>query len=87
MVVNVATPPDNVPVPRVVAPSRNVTVPVGVPPDPVTVAVKVTDCPETVGLTLDYTTVVVLTLFTVCVSAVLVLVLKIVSPEYTPVMV
>ena len=39
----VATPPDKVLVPSVVAPSLNVTVPVGVPADPVTVAVKVTD--------------------------------------------
>ena len=43
---NVATPPDSVPVPSVVAPSLNVTVPVGVPEAGVvtdTVAVKVTD--------------------------------------------
>jgi hypothetical protein len=33
-----------------VAPSRNVTVPVGVPPDDVTVAVKVTDWPDVDGL-------------------------------------
>lgn len=54
---NVATPaPFRVPVPRVVAPSLKVTVPVGVP-DPgdtaATVAVKVTDWPKTDGLTLD----------------------------------
>ena len=39
---NVATPdPFSVPLPSVVAPSRNVTVPVGVPPVPVWVAVAV----------------------------------------------
>ena len=53
-VVNVAIPePFKVPVPRVVEPSRNVTVPVGTP-DPgaseVIVAVKVTDWPKIDGL-------------------------------------
>ena len=52
-VVNVACPePFSVPVPSVVVPSLNVTVPVGVP-EPgeaaATVAVKVTDCPTTDG--------------------------------------
>jgi hypothetical protein len=50
---NVAWPPLSVPVPSVVAPSLNVTVPVGVPlpePDAATVAVNVTDCPNTDGL-------------------------------------
>jgi hypothetical protein len=51
-VVIVACPPDRVPVPIGEPPSRNVTVPVGVP-DPgataLTVAVKVTDCPDTDG--------------------------------------
>ena len=45
LVVNVAAPPDSVPVPSSVAPSWNVTVPVGVPPpagEEATVAVKVT---------------------------------------------
>jgi hypothetical protein len=49
---NVATPPDTVPLPIAEPPSKNVTVPVGVP-DPdvgVTVAVNMTDCPITVGL-------------------------------------
>lgn len=55
---NVATPAVSVPVPSVVAPSRNVTVPVGVPPVPVTVAVKVTDCPFCEGLTDDVSAVV-----------------------------
>ena len=58
-VLNVATPePFNVPVPRVVEPSRNVTVPVGVP-EPgalaVIVAVNVTDSPNTEGLADDTT--------------------------------
>ena len=53
---NVALPPLSVAVPRVEAPSRNVTVPVGVP-EPgvpaVTVAVKVTDWPNTDGFAED----------------------------------
>jgi len=58
-VANVATPdPLSVPVPSVVAPSLNVTVPVGVPPLPVTVAVKVTDCPNTEGFCEDVSVVV-----------------------------
>ena len=62
---NVAVPPDSVPVPSVVAPSRNVTVPVGVPVPggtTATVAVNVTDCPNTDGLADDATVVVVLAL-------------------------
>jgi hypothetical protein len=39
----------SIPVPRVVVPSVNVTVPVGVPPVPVTVAVKVTCWPSVDG--------------------------------------
>ena len=50
-VVKVATPePFKVEVPKVAAPSLKVTVPVGVPPDPVTVEVKVTDEPYVEGL-------------------------------------
>ena len=48
----VAVPPLSVPVPRMVAPSSKVTLPVGVPVAglmAVTVAVKVTDCPKTEG--------------------------------------
>ena len=51
---NVVTPPLRVPVPRTLAPSLNVTVPVGTPvPGAVgdTVAVNVTPCPNTEGLT------------------------------------
>ena len=37
-------------VPSTAVPSRNVTMPLGVPPLPLTVAVKVTDCPALLGL-------------------------------------
>src|SRR5262249_59299478 len=60
-VVNVALPPESVPVPNVVAPSLKVTVPVGVPaPGAValTVAVKVTPWPDTEGLSEEVTAVV-----------------------------
>ena len=60
----VAVVPDNVPVPRFVAPSKNVTVPVGVPDAPLIVAVKVTLCAIVDGLTDDVTAVVVVALFT-----------------------
>ena len=62
LVVKVAVPLDSVPVPRVTVPSRNVTVPVGVPVAgglTVTVAVNVSDCPNTDGLTDEATVVVV----------------------------
>src|SRR5439155_1220445 len=64
LVTNVAWPePFRVPVPRVLEPSLKVTVPVGVPAPglfAVTVAVKVTDCPDTDGLIEELTRVVVL---------------------------
>jgi hypothetical protein len=69
-----------VPVPNVVVPSRNVTVPVAVLGD--TVAVKVTDCPNTDGFADDATAVVVLVFPTFWVTAVLVLPLKLASPPY-----
>ena len=61
VVENVATPEAlSVAVPREVIPSMKFTVPVGVPaPDEATVAVKLTDCPNTAGLTDAVTTVVV----------------------------
>src|SRR5947208_1878611 len=63
LVTNVAWPEAfRVPVPRVVGPSLNVTVPVGVPAPLVfafTVAVKVTGCPDTDGLIEETTPVVV----------------------------
>ena len=46
---NVALPLLSVPVPSVVAPSLKVTVPVGVPPVEVTVAVNVTAAPNVEG--------------------------------------
>ena len=61
-------PPDNVPVPSVVAPSRKVTVPDGLPAPgatTATVAVKVTLCPKVDGLSDEATVVVVLALLTV----------------------
>ena len=59
-VLNVATPlPFNVPLPSVVEPFLKVMVPDGVPEEPVTVAVKVTDCPKTDGFTEDVKIVVV----------------------------
>ena len=64
--------------------SKNWTVPVAVPAPGVvvaTVAVKVTDCPKTEGFTEDVNAVVVLALFTTWLTAVLVLVTKLESPE------
>ena len=67
-VVKVALPePSSVEVPRVVVPSLNVTVPVGVPPLEVTVAVNVTDWLKTEGLAEELTVVMVVNVFwTVC---------------------
>lgn len=66
--VNVAIPPLSVPVPIGLPPSRNVTVPVAVPAPGATaetVAVKVTDCPNTDGFTDEVTAVVVSAFITV----------------------
>src|SRR6266581_917849 len=69
-VVSVAMPEESsVPVPRLVAPSRNVTVPVGMPTGELTVAVKVTDWPNTDGFAEDTRAVVVAGLITVNVAA------------------
>ena len=49
---SVASPPASVTEPRIVAPSTNVTVPVGPPdppPEPLTLAVNVTACPNREG--------------------------------------
>ena len=64
----------------------NVTVPVGVMPDALTVAVKVTDSPVT-GVPLGEVreTVVVESVFTNCVSEEEVLALKLLSPLYSAV--
>jgi hypothetical protein len=71
VVVTVATPPDNVPVPIVaeVKVSTNDTVPVGVPvPGPVgeTIAVNVTDCPLLIVFDDEVTVLVVFALLTTC---------------------
>src|SRR6266702_1550805 len=69
-VVSVAMPEESsVPVPRLVAPSRNVTVPVGMPTGELTVAVKVTGWPKVDGFAEDTRTVVVAGLITVNVAA------------------
>ena len=68
-VVNVAIPPLSAPVPIGLPPSRNVTVPVGVPAPGATgetVAVNVTDWPNTDGLTEEVTVVLVSALLTTC---------------------
>ena len=65
----VATPPLSVPVPIGLPPSKNVTVPVGVPAPGATgetVAVNVTDWPNTEGFCDEVTAVVVSALFTTC---------------------
>jgi hypothetical protein len=71
-VVNVAAPPDSVPVPMLTPPSKNVTVPVGVPKPGVvlTVAVNVTDWPNTEVLVDATMVAVVLAPFTVWTKAV-----------------
>src|SRR5205809_919293 len=71
-----------------VAPSRKLTAPVGVPAPgavTVTVAVKVTDCPNTDGLAEDVRLVLVFALLTTCETAALVLVRKLPSPMYAAV--
>ena len=69
-VVNVAAPVESrVAVSTVDAPSRKMTVPVGVPDVALTVAVKVTACPNTVGFLEEARDVVALVVFTVRVAA------------------
>src|SRR2546429_8941009 len=71
------------PVPRVLDPSLKVTVPVGVPAPglfAVTVAVKVTDCPDTDGLADELTHVVVPAFVTVWVGVLEVLPVEVASP-------
>jgi hypothetical protein len=63
-VVNVATPPASVPLPITTPPSLKRTVPVGVPDELVTVAVKVTACPTLLGLTEDVSVVVLVNALT-----------------------
>ena len=84
-----ACPPLSAPVPSVVVPSMNVTVPDGVPLPGgvvVTVAVKVTDPAKVEGFVPELTLVVVLALLTVCVSVLDGgLALKLPSPPYVAV--
>ena len=82
-VVSVALPALKVVVPRVAAPSRNVTEPVGVPAPgetALTVAVNVTDWPDTDGFTELVSVVELDALLTVCVTAKDALELKLLSP-------
>ena len=82
-VVKVALPAAKPAVPSVVAPSRNVTVPVGVPEpgkSALTVAVNVTAWPKTDGFAEEATVVELFARLTVCVMAVEVLELKLLSP-------
>ena len=63
---NAAAPVESsVAAPMLEPPSRNVTVPVGVPEVALTVAVKVTACPNTVGFLEEATDVVAPAVFTV----------------------
>ncbi len=80
-VVSVAMPEESsVPVPRLVAPSRKATVPVGVPAGELTVAVKVIGWPKTLGFTEEIDVTVVAALFTVCDNGEELLGSKFVSP-------
>ena len=62
-----ATPEESVLLPSVLAPDFKMTVPVGAPPLDVTVAVKITEAPNVLGLIEDVTAIVATALFTVCV--------------------
>ena len=64
----------------IVVPSRKLTDPAGVPPDDLTVAVKVTVAPHVEGLSDDVTAVVLAALFTTCDRALEVLPVKLLSP-------
>ena len=80
-VVSVAWPlASSVALPRVVAPSWKVTVPVGVPTPALTVAVKVTACPYVEGLAPLLSAVEVTAGLTVWVKAALLLALSLASP-------
>src|SRR5712691_238329 len=87
LVLKVAWPLLRVPVPRMVVPSLKVTVPVGVPVVAgVTVAVKVTDCPETDGFAEEAPCVEMPPLLTVCARGADMRVLKLLYPLYCVVM-
>src|SRR5713226_8652996 len=76
----------SVPVPRLVVPSRNVTVPVGMPAGELNVAVRVTGWPKTLGLGDEAGDPGVGPVFTVCDNAYEVLRLRFVSPPHDAVM-
>jgi hypothetical protein len=82
-VLYMAIPLLTLPLPSVVLPSLNVTVPVAVVDE--TVAVNVTEEPKADGFDDDKSVVVVLALLTVCVRTVEVLLLQFESPAYDPV--
>jgi hypothetical protein len=83
LVVYFATPPLGVTTSSTEVPSLNVTVPVGVPPNsPLTVAVKVTDCPDLDGFSDDVSAVVVVAVATLWVNSPDVLPAKFASPLY-----
>ncbi len=78
-----ALPLTRVTVPSAVAPSRNVTVPVGTPAAEVTVALRVTACPVVDGFGVDVSLVVVAAAagaFTSCVTTAEVLAAKVALP-------
>lgn len=82
-VVRVATPRLRLALPIELPSARKVTLPVGVPapaPIAVTVAVKLTDWPKTLGLGAEATPAAVKAMLTVCVSVLDVLPLKFTSP-------
>ena len=81
VVVNVATPPLSPTVPSDPAPFLKVTVPVGVPDEEETVAVKVSDCPKTEGFRLEAIAVAVGFLWMTSLRIPEVLTLKLASPE------
>ena len=85
-VLYLATPALSVTVARLTVPFRNWTFPVGVPPGDETVAVNVTDFPDTEGLIDEIKTVVVEAFVTTWDSAADVLPVKFLSPPYTAVM-
>ena len=83
VVAKTAEPPLSGALPRLVLPLLNVTAPVAVPPYcpvPVTVAVKLTDCPTTEGFTDEVNVVEEPALFTTWLTAVEVLPVKFASP-------
>src|SRR5208283_59333 len=84
-VVRLATPPASDTPPSLLLPLKKITLPVGVPPPggtALTVAVKVTDCPELDGFCEEIREVVVEASLTTCASTADVLAAKFESPGY-----